>query len=236
MLFDGMNGANAGMIEGGSGAGFAEEAFERLRIAVRVLWEKFQGDAAAELGVFGFVDDAHAAASKFAEDFVVGDGFVEHGREAKRNGRRSGDCGQFVLCYTMLVHFPFAKPGRRFQPHVLRRQSTLFPSYLRGPLVHSNAADGLWDWRSCPVARHHQQAEWLRLLHGASSKGLEYAGDWRRNRGERQTGLRQGLWVSRLREEAALHAGDAVPDRLELKTVYRGFRGHAGRGRKADMG
>src|SRR3981081_4293115 len=96
MLFDGMNGANAGMIERGGGAGFAEEAFERLRIAVRVLREEFQSDAAAELGVFGFVDDAHAAAAKLAEDFVMGDGFVEHGREAKRNGRRSRDCGQLV--------------------------------------------------------------------------------------------------------------------------------------------
>ncbi len=84
MLFDGMNGANAGMIERGGGAGFAEEAFERLRIAVCVFRKKFQGDAAAEFGVFGFVDDAHAAAAKFAEDFVMGDGFVEHGRGTER--------------------------------------------------------------------------------------------------------------------------------------------------------
>src|SRR6267142_947377 len=71
-------------MERGSGAGFAEEAFERLRIAVRILGEEFQSDAAAELGVFGFVDDAHAAAAKFAEDFVMGNGFVEHGRGTER--------------------------------------------------------------------------------------------------------------------------------------------------------
>ncbi len=66
MFFDGVNDANAGMIEGGGGAGFAEKAFERLRIAVGVFGEKFEGDAAAELGVFGFVDDAHAAFAELA--------------------------------------------------------------------------------------------------------------------------------------------------------------------------
>ena len=64
MLFDGMNGTNAGMIERGGGAGFAEETFESLGIAVRVLGKKFEGHAAAKFAVFGFIDDAHAA---FAE-------------------------------------------------------------------------------------------------------------------------------------------------------------------------
>ena len=83
LFFDGVNGRNAGMIECGSGAGFAEEAFESLRIAVRVFRKKFQGDAAAEFGVLGFVNDAHAALAKLAEDSVVGDRFVEHERGAK---------------------------------------------------------------------------------------------------------------------------------------------------------
>ncbi len=84
VFFDGVNGANAGMIERGGGAGFAQETFERLGLAARVFWQEFEGHAAAELGVLGFIDDAHASAAELAEDFVVGDGFVEHGHEAKR--------------------------------------------------------------------------------------------------------------------------------------------------------
>jgi len=62
---------------------------------VRVFRKKFSGDAAAEFGVFGFVDNTHAAAAKFAEDFVMGDGFVEHGRGANEmvDGRGIGSIG-----------------------------------------------------------------------------------------------------------------------------------------------
>src|SRR6266446_7765035 len=81
VLFDGVNDANAGMIERGGGASFAEEAFKRLRIAAGIFGEEFQRDAPAKLGVLSFVDDTHASAAKFAEDTVVGDCFVKHGRE-----------------------------------------------------------------------------------------------------------------------------------------------------------
>ena len=84
VFFDGVNRANAGMIERGSRAGFTEETLEGLFVAMRGLRKKLQGHTAAELGVFGFVDDAHAAAAKLAEDFVVGNGLIEHGRGAKR--------------------------------------------------------------------------------------------------------------------------------------------------------
>jgi len=48
---------NAGMIERGGGASFAEEAFKRLRIAAGIFGEEFQRDAPAKLGVLSFVDD-----------------------------------------------------------------------------------------------------------------------------------------------------------------------------------
>src|SRR5260370_38805329 len=121
------------------------------------------------------------------------------GAERNEDGRRSEELGQFVPCYTMLEHSTFDNPERRFQPHVLRYPTSIHPSCTRGPLVQSDpAADGVRAWRSCPDARHHKQAEWLRLLYGASSEGLEYARDRRRHRGQRQTGVRQGLWLSRL--------------------------------------
>ena len=78
MFFDGVNRANAGMIERGSRAGFTEETLEGLFVAMRGFRKKLQGDTPAKLGVFGFVDDAHAAFAELAENAVMGDGFVEH--------------------------------------------------------------------------------------------------------------------------------------------------------------
>ena len=83
VLFDGVDGANAGMVERGCGAGFAQEAFERSRVALVFFGKKFESDAAAELGVLGFVDDAHAAAAELAEDSVMGDGLVDHEQSAR---------------------------------------------------------------------------------------------------------------------------------------------------------
>src|SRR3989449_7317838 len=79
VFFDRMNGANAGMIQGGGRARFPQEALERLRVEVSVFGKEFQGDAAAELRIFGFVNDAHTAATELTKDAIVGDGFVEHG-------------------------------------------------------------------------------------------------------------------------------------------------------------
>src|SRR4029077_582273 len=97
-------------------------------------------------------------------------------------------------------------------------------------------SDAVWARGSGTGARHRKQADWFRLLYGAGSEGLEYAGDRRWHRVQRQTGFRQGLRLSRLREKAALHTDNAVPDRFELKTVHRRFLGHAGRRREADLG
>jgi len=42
------------------------------------LRKEFQGDAAVELGVFGFVDNAHSTFSQLAEDAVARDELVVH--------------------------------------------------------------------------------------------------------------------------------------------------------------
>jgi hypothetical protein len=36
-----------------------------------MLWEKFEGDGAFELGVFGFVDYAHPASAEFLQDPIM---------------------------------------------------------------------------------------------------------------------------------------------------------------------
>ena len=61
------------MVEGGGGARFTLEPFERLGVSAEGRGKKFQGDAASEMEVFGFVDDAHAARAESLADVVVGD-------------------------------------------------------------------------------------------------------------------------------------------------------------------
>jgi len=73
-----VDGANIRVIQGGGGLRFTLETFQSLRVAGEIFGEKFERDEAAELGVFGFVDDAHSAAAEFFQDAVVGDGLADH--------------------------------------------------------------------------------------------------------------------------------------------------------------
>ncbi len=75
---DFVDGADIGMVESGSGAGLPAKAFESLRVARHLLGQKFQGDEAAEFGVFRFVDDAHAATAELLDDAVVRDSLADH--------------------------------------------------------------------------------------------------------------------------------------------------------------
>jgi len=43
-----------------------------------VVGQKFQGDEAAEFGVFGFVNDTHPTAAEFLENVVTGDCLADH--------------------------------------------------------------------------------------------------------------------------------------------------------------
>ncbi len=67
----GVDGDDVGVIEGAGGGRFAGEA---AAIVFRdgVAGDYLEGNRAAELGVDGFIDGAHAALPKFASDFVVG--------------------------------------------------------------------------------------------------------------------------------------------------------------------
>jgi len=63
---------------------FAAEAVERDGIARRHIRQKFQSYHAAEARVFGFIDDAHAAAAEFFEDAVMRNGFADHDLRKRR--------------------------------------------------------------------------------------------------------------------------------------------------------
>src|SRR5262249_46257485 len=78
LFADVVNGANAGMIEGGCGAGFAAKTFEGLRIAGEVVGEEFERDRAIQATVECLVDHTHSAGAEFFRDAKVRDGLVNH--------------------------------------------------------------------------------------------------------------------------------------------------------------
>ena len=71
--------ANVGVVQRGRGARFAAEPFEGERGAGEIDRQELQSDKAAEAGVLGLIDDAHAPAAEFLQDPVVGDVRVDHG-------------------------------------------------------------------------------------------------------------------------------------------------------------
>ena len=77
-LVDLVDGADVRVVDGRSGAGLAHEAGARLLVADQVGGQRFDGDDAVQLGVFGFVDDAHAAFAYLSEDAIVKYGFSNH--------------------------------------------------------------------------------------------------------------------------------------------------------------
>ena len=78
VLADFVDGADVGMIQRGSRARFAAEAFERLRILGHFIGQKLQSDETAQPGVFGLVNYAHAAAAEFFNDAIVRDVLADH--------------------------------------------------------------------------------------------------------------------------------------------------------------
>jgi hypothetical protein len=71
VLVDVVDGADVGVIQSGSSAGFAAKAADSVGHSGEGVVQEFEGDYAPELGVFGFVDYAHAAAAEFFENAVV---------------------------------------------------------------------------------------------------------------------------------------------------------------------
>ncbi len=70
-LSDLVDGADVGMIEGGSRAGLTPEAFQSLRIRRHIVGQEFQGDKAAQVNILRLIDDAHTAAAELFNDAVV---------------------------------------------------------------------------------------------------------------------------------------------------------------------
>ncbi len=58
--------------------GFTKETGFMLFVFENVRAKEFQGNQALELGVFGFIDNPHAAPADLGEDPVMADGGADH--------------------------------------------------------------------------------------------------------------------------------------------------------------
>src|SRR5215467_1062242 len=82
LLADVIEGADAGMIENGNGAGFAAKALQRLRVTDQIFGQEFQRNRAVQAGVERFVDHTHSSGAEPFGDAKVGDVLVNHCRDA----------------------------------------------------------------------------------------------------------------------------------------------------------
>ena len=73
-----VDGANVRVVQCGGRTGFPAKTFESLRVSGQFVWKKFERDKTAERGVFGLVDDAHAATAELFDYSVVRDGLADH--------------------------------------------------------------------------------------------------------------------------------------------------------------
>ena len=93
VLVDVVDRADVGMVQGGGGAGLAPEPLQPLGIPGILLGQELEGDAAAEAGVLGLVDDPHAAAAERLQREVVGEGLADRDRaRVARDLRRVLPC------------------------------------------------------------------------------------------------------------------------------------------------
>jgi hypothetical protein len=79
LFTDVVDGANVGVIEGGSGLRFPFETGKGLRIFGDRVGKELEDDTAMKTGVVGLIDDAHTTAANSFDDAVMGDGLAEQG-------------------------------------------------------------------------------------------------------------------------------------------------------------
>ena len=72
--------ADVGVVEGRSGARLALEPLQGLMILCQFLGQELERHEAAELGVLGLVDHAHAPATQLLQNAIVRNGLANHAR------------------------------------------------------------------------------------------------------------------------------------------------------------
>src|SRR6202034_20464 len=81
VLSDFVNSADVGMVQRGGSAGFASEAFQRLRVVGNIIRQEFQSDKTAEFEILGLINHNHPTAAELLDDAVVRDGLASHWAE-----------------------------------------------------------------------------------------------------------------------------------------------------------
>lgn len=95
--------ADVRVIERRGRPGFALEALDCGRVVCQFSGKELERDLPAEPQILGTVDDAHAAATEFFDDAVVGDGLAgsghpRHGRRVYRIGALESDLALTTDC------------------------------------------------------------------------------------------------------------------------------------------
>jgi hypothetical protein len=70
--------ADIGVIDGGGGPGFMDEALSFIHAFQSLRGEKLERHGPLELGILGLVDDAHSAFAELLQDLIVGYGLADH--------------------------------------------------------------------------------------------------------------------------------------------------------------
>ena len=70
-LTDVVDSADIGMVERGCRLRFPPESFQCLAVLLQFFGKEFQRDKPSQARVFGFIDDAHAAAAQLLHDPVM---------------------------------------------------------------------------------------------------------------------------------------------------------------------
>jgi hypothetical protein len=78
VVLDIVDGADVRVVQAGRRPRFAFEAVQRLAVADHVVRDELQGHMPAEAKVFSLINNAHASATDFPDDAIVGDRLADH--------------------------------------------------------------------------------------------------------------------------------------------------------------
>ena len=76
-----VDGADVRVVEGGRGARFDAEAFDRLAIARQFLGDELKSDRTSQAAVIGAKDHAHATRAELRDDAIVRNRLADHGEQ-----------------------------------------------------------------------------------------------------------------------------------------------------------
>ena len=77
-----VDGADIGMVQCGGSSRFAAKPLRRLRVVDQLVGEEFEGDAATELEILGFIDLTHTSAANLFQYPIVRDGSADQEQKA----------------------------------------------------------------------------------------------------------------------------------------------------------